>query len=176
MPTIQPLISTFSSTCLCCYRKHPNIDNEFCILPSLPCYQQHFHDWFMYLGTTQICWNLNKHCYYLISTLSMIWQIDASCSPFQCLNMLPFHIRMLGASLLGLITSTFSKYYFKTGTICLFVLSSHVFITLKFNSNPFGILLWKVVKPRDRNKINPTIGKIFRKYKPIRHYIVISRK
>ena len=48
----------------------------------------------MYLDTIQICRNLNEHYYYLISTTTVIWQIDASCSPFQSQNMLPFHIRL----------------------------------------------------------------------------------
>ena len=47
---------------------------------------------FVYLGTTQICWNLNEHNYYSISTTSVIWQIDAGCSPFR--SLLPFHIRL----------------------------------------------------------------------------------
>ena len=48
----------------------------------------------MYLGIIQICWNLNEHYYFLISTTSMIWQKDAKSSPFQLRNMLPFHIRL----------------------------------------------------------------------------------
>ena len=31
----------------------------------------------MYLGTIQICQNINEHYYYLISTIFVIWQIDA---------------------------------------------------------------------------------------------------
>ena len=67
--------------------------------------------------------------------------------------------RTLKANLLGPISS-FSKYYFKTGTICFTFLSSHVFTPLEFDSNHFGILLWKIVKPLDHNKIKPQIGKI----------------
>ena len=48
--------------------------------------------------------------------------------------------RTLKTNLLGLI-SIFSKYYFKTGTISLLFLFSHVFINLEFESNHFGILL-----------------------------------
>ena len=55
-------------------------------------------------------------------------------------NILWFHIKL------------FYKYYFKTATICLF-LSSHVFTASEFDSNYFGILLWKIVKPRDHNEI-----------------------
>ena len=40
---------TFSSTCFCYYRKHPNNDNMICPLPSSSCFQQHFHDWFYVL-------------------------------------------------------------------------------------------------------------------------------
>ena len=83
--------------------------------------------------------------------------------------------RTLKTNLLGLI-SNFSKYYFKTGTTCLLFSPSHVFATLICNINHFGILFWKLVKPRDDNEIKLLIGKIFRKYKPITHYFVISRK
>ena len=48
----------------------------------------------MYLGTIQICRKLNKNFYYLISITSVIWQIDANCSPFQLPSILPFHIRL----------------------------------------------------------------------------------
>ena len=48
----------------------------------------------LYLGTIQIWWNLNEHYYYLYITKSVICQIDTSCSPFQSLNMLPFHVRL----------------------------------------------------------------------------------
>ena len=61
-----------------------------------------------------------------------------------------YQVRMLKTNLLGLISS-FCKYYLKTGTICLLFFSSHVFATLKFDSNHFGTLLWKVIKPRDHN-------------------------
>ena len=85
-----------------------------------------------------------------------------------------FHITLKQLKL-GLI-SIFSKYYFKTGTICLVFLSSHIFTAVDFDGNHFGILLWKTVMPRDHNEIKLPIGKIFRKYKPIRHYFVMSRK
>ena len=63
----------------------------------------------------------------------------------------------------GLI-SNFSKYFSKIDTVWLLFLSSHVFTALEFDSNHFGILLWKIVKPRDHNEIKPPIGKMFRKY------------
>ena len=47
-----------------------------------------------YWGTIQIWQNLDEHQYYLTSTKSVICQIDTNCSPFQSLNMLPFHIRL----------------------------------------------------------------------------------
>ena len=88
--------------------------------------------------------------------------------------MLPSHqTRTLKTNLLSLI-SNFSTHYFETGTICLLFLSSHVFTALEFDSNHFGILLGIIVKPRNHNEIKPPIGKIFWKYKPIRHYIVTS--
>ena len=36
------------------------------------------------------------------------------------------------------LISNFSKYYFKTGAICLLFLSSQVFTALEFDSNHFG--------------------------------------
>ena len=48
----------------------------------------------MYLGTIQTCRKLNKNFHYLISITSVIWQIDANCSPFQLPNIPPFHIRL----------------------------------------------------------------------------------
>ena len=57
----------------------------------------------------------------------------------------------------------------KICTLCLLFLSSHIFIALEFDSNHFGVLLWKLVNPRDHSEIKPPIGKIFRKYKPIRY-------
>ena len=42
-------------------------------------------------------------------------------------------------------------------------LSSDVFTALEFESNHFGTLLWKIVKPRDNNEIEPRIEKIFLK-------------
>ena len=47
-----------------------------------------------YLGTVQIWQNLNENHYFLTSTKSVICQIAANCSPFQSLNMLPFHVRL----------------------------------------------------------------------------------
>ena len=107
----------------------------------------------------------------------MIFQIDANCSPSQFLNIVYFHIRLervkqIYCSLISIL----SIYYIQTGTLCLPFLSSHIFIALEINSDYFGILPWKIVKPRDHNEMEPPIGKIFRKYEPIRHYFVMSRK
>ena len=130
-----------------------------------------------YLGTVQIWWNLNEHYYCLTSTKSVIFQIDAHCSLFQSLNMLPFQIRLERLKLnYYILISNFSRYFFKTGTLWLLFLSSLPFAGLQFDNNYFDILLWKIVKPRDHNETKPPIGKIFRKYKPIRHYFVMSRK
>ena len=61
-----------------------------------------------------------------------------------------YQVRMLKTNLLGLI-SGFCKYYLKTVTICFLFFSLHVFAILKFDSNHFGTLLWKIVKLRDHN-------------------------
>ena len=79
-----------------------------------------------YLGTIQIWQNLNEYHFYLISTkfvLQVNFQIDSSCFPFKSLNMFSFN-------LYSLITY-FSKYYIKTGKLCLLFWSSHVFTTSK---------------------------------------------
>ena len=127
-PSIQLFISiwikshiSFSSTCFCYYRKHPNNDNKICSLLCSTCFKQHFHDCFLYLGTIQIWGNFIWHCHYLTWTKSVICQIDPNCSPFQSLNMLSFHIRHERLKVIynGLI-SHFFKYYFKTGTFASF--------------------------------------------------------
>ena len=82
---------------------------------------------------------------------------------------------MPAGDLLGLI-SDFSIYYFKTGTMCLLSLSSHVFTALEFDSNHFGNLLWKIVKPRDHNEIKSLIRRIFWNYKTIKHYFAMCQK
>ena len=75
----------------------------------------------LYLGTIQIRRNVNEHYYYLTSTTSMICQIDANCSPFQSLNMLPYHIWLERLKLIYYdFNIKFSKYYFKTDTILKF--------------------------------------------------------
>ena len=104
LPTIQLSVSnwektiwrhiSFSSTCFCYYRKHPNNDNKICQLPYFLASSTTFMTDSTYLDTIQIYQNLNEYYYYLISTTSLIWQIDANFSPFQSLNMLPFHIRL----------------------------------------------------------------------------------
>ena len=120
---------SFSSACFCYYRKHPNNDNK--ISSQLACFQQRFQDWFFVRRFTIRIWqNLNEHYCYLTSIKSAIWQIDTNRSPFQLLNMLPFHIlrntRTLKTNLLQFII-IFSKYYFKIGTIFHLFLSSYLF-------------------------------------------------
>ena len=76
-----------SSTCFCHYRNILVIEIRFaCNYLLLTTDSQYLH-------TIQIWRNLNEYHYYLTSTKSMTCQIKANCSPFQLLNMLPFHIR-----------------------------------------------------------------------------------
>ena len=91
--------------------------------------------------------------------------------------MFPFHIRLGHLKLLyyGII-SIFSKYYFKTSTVCILFLASHVFTALDFFSNHLDILLWKILKALDHNEVRLPTRKIFRKYKPIRHDFEMPRK
>ena len=73
-------------------------------------------------------------------------------SPFQSLNMLPLHIRPERWKLTYYrLISNVPRCYFKTGTISPLFLESHVFAALEFDSNYFGILLWKIIVPRDHN-------------------------
>ena len=65
---------------------------------------------------------------------------------------------------------------FNINFLKILLLSLHVLTTSEFHSNHFGILLRKIVKPGDHNEIKLAIRKIFRKYKPIRHYLVMSQK
>ena len=69
----------------------------------------------------------------------MICQIEANCSPFQSVIMPPFHIRLERLKLFNIKFSNI-KFYFKTDAL-----------SLEFDSNYFGILLWKIVQPRDHN-------------------------
>ena len=78
------------------------------------------------------------------------------------------HLELLEVIYYSLIP-IFAQYYFKTGTLCLST-------AVKLDSNYFGVLLWKKVKPRSFNEIKPPIAKIFQKYKPGRHYFVMSQK
>ena len=55
-------------------------------------------------------------------------------------------------------------------------LCSYIFATLEFDSNYLVSFLWNIVKLPDHSEVKPPIGKIFWKYKPIRHYLVMSSK
>ena len=136
-----------------------------------------FMTYFKYLGTTQIWWNLNEHHCYLTSTNSVVFQIDATCSPFQVLNMLPLQFRLEPLRLIYCsLTRNFSEYHFKTDALCLFFFPSHVFSAFDFDSSYIGILLWKIVKPHDDVEIKPLVGEIFQDYKLIIHYFLMSQK
>ena len=100
---------SFSSTCFCHYRKYLNNDN-------------------ISLGTVQIWQNLNELHYYLTLTKSVICQIDGNCSLCQWLNMLPFKVKLKRLKLIYFsLISIFSKFQFKTGTLCPLFLPSYLF-------------------------------------------------
>ena len=121
----------FSSTCFFYYRKILiAIIIRFARYHRLLASNSTFMTDSIYLGTIQIFQNLNEYYYYLISTKSVIWQMDTNCSPFQSLTL-------------------------KQVQISSFFLSPYVFTALAFYSNHFGILHWKIVKPRDHNEIKP---------------------
>ena len=135
---------SFSSTYFCYYRKHPNNNNKIYSLLSFMTDSQ-------YLGIIQIWWNLNEYYYYLTSPKSFIYQIALHSSRWNA--SFRHQIRKLKTDLLQ-FNINFSRHFFKTSTLCLLFLSSHV-----FDSNYFGILLWKIVKRCDHNETKPPIGK-----------------
>ena len=155
---------SFSSTCFCYYRKHSNNDNKICSLPSSSCFQQHFHDLFYVLrcnsDLSKLEWTLLLFNFSYIRDLTNRRKLFSI--PVTEYASFSHQVRTLKTHLLGLI-SNFTKYCFKIGTIYLLFLSSHVFTALKFDSNHFDILLWKIKKPREHNEIKPPIGTIFRK-------------
>ena len=74
-------------------------------------------------------WTLLFNC----ATKSVIFQIDTNCSPFQLLNLIPFHIRPECLKLIYYsLISILSKYHFKTGTLSLLFLSSYALTALDF--------------------------------------------
>ena len=182
LPKIQLFISTWEKSYEDIYHSPPHV---YVVTGSilvtmirfacyhLPRFRQHFHDWLYVLkdnsDLSKLEWTLlllNFNCIRDLTNRRRLFSIPvAEYAFFSPLA------RTLKNNLLVLI-SNFSKYYFKTGTICLLFFSSHVFNTLEFDSNHFGILLWKIVKPRDQNEIKPPIEKIFWKYKPIWHFFV----
>ena len=103
----------------------------------------------------------------------MVFQIDATCSPFQALNMLPLQFRLEPLRLIYCsLTTNFSKYHFKTDALCLLFFPSHVSTAFDFDSSYISILLWKIVKPHDYVEIKPLVGEIFQKYELIIHYFL----
>ena len=147
------------------------------LLASSACYKQHFEEWFSVFKCNADLRKLEWTPLLLTSIKSVICQIDVNCSPFQSLNIVLFHIRAeyLKSTYYSLI-SIFSRYYFETDKVCFFHSSSHVFPDIDFDSNYFGIPLSQIVKPRDHNETKPLKGKIFQKYKLIRHYFSMSKK
>ena len=82
---------SFSSTCFCCHRKHPNNDViRFAHYHLLLTLNSTFQTDSQFLGIIQIWQNLNEH-QLLTSTTSVIFQKEANCSPFQSLDLLSFH-------------------------------------------------------------------------------------
>ena len=73
---------SFSCTCSCRYRKHPNNDNNICALESSACFQQHFDGWFTVLSYNSYLKKFEWTPLLLTLTKSMIYQRDANCSPF----------------------------------------------------------------------------------------------
>ena len=140
---------SFSCTCFCYYEKHPNNDNKICPLPSYSCFQRHLHYWFYVLkynsDLPKLEWTplFNFNYIRYLANRRKLFSIPVAEHTSFSHQAFFSHLFTLKANLLGLIAN-FSKYYFKTGTIYLLFLSSHVFAGLEFDSNHFGILLWKM--------------------------------
>ena len=141
---------SFSFTGLCYHRKLLNNDNKIFPPPSSSCFRQHFHDWLYVLrynsDLSKLEWTLLLFHFNYIRDLTNGRKLFSI--PFVEYASFSHQTRTLKTNPLGL-KSIFSKYYFKTCTICLLFLSSYVFTALTFDSNHFGILLWKIVKPRN---------------------------
>ena len=69
----------------------------------------------------------------------------------------PHQAKTLKTNHFGLV-SNISKYYCKTGTVCL----PFVPTALEFDCNNFGSLLWKTIKPHGHNEIKPQIKNILK--------------
>ena len=154
-------------------RKHPNNDNKIYPLPSSTRFQKQFHEWFHVLrynsDLSKLEWTLLLFSFNNIGDLTINRKLFSI--PVADYASFSHHARTNKTNLLGLISSC-SKYHFKPGTICPLFWSSHVFTPLEFDSYHF----WKIVKPCDHNEVKTPIGKVFQKYKPIRHYFVMSQK
>ena len=145
------------STFFCYYRKHHNDDNKIYPVSCSSCFQQYFRDCFCVLryisDLSKLEWTLLLFNSKYIRDFTNRRKLSIPVAGYASFS----KARTLKTNLLGL-TSNISKYYFKTGTICLLFLSSHVLTALEFDSNYFGVLLWKIVKPRNHNEIKPPIG------------------
>ena len=115
-------IYIFSSTFFCYYRKHPSKDNKVCPRPCSSCFQQHFQNWFYVprynSDLPKLEWTLLLFNFKYIRDLTNIRKLFSI--PVAGYASFP-KARGLKTNLLGLI-SNISKYYFKTGTICLLFL------------------------------------------------------
>ena len=133
---------SFSITCFCYYKKHPNNDNKICPLPPSPCFQQSFHDWFYVLmynsDLSKLEWTLLIFNFNFIRDLTNRHRLFSI--PVAEYASFSYQVRTLRTNLLGLIPN-FSKHYSKISTICFVLLPSHVFTALEVISNHFSVLL-----------------------------------
>ena len=113
--------TSFSSTYFSYYRKHPNSDKKIFPLPSSSCFQQHFHDWFYVLrcnsDLSKLEWTILLFNFNYIRDLTNRRKLFSI--PVAEYASFSHQARVFKTNLLSLI-SNFSKYYFKTGTICPF--------------------------------------------------------
>ena len=127
-----------------------------------------------YLGTIQIWRNLNEH--------HSFWYIEIKSYLFAKKMQIVLYSSRWIARMLKTHLLQFNNKPFLNINLTLVHLpqlahfTSHAFTTLECDSNYFVILLWKIIKPYEHNKIKPPIGKLFHKYKPITHYFVMFQK
>ena len=138
LPTIQLFISKWEKSYEDIYLSPPHISvitgnilitiKKIFPLPSSSCFQQHFHDWFYVLRCNsdllKLEWTLLLFNFNYIRALTNRRKLFSI--PVAEYASFSHQARTLKTNLLGLI-SNFSKYYFKTGTICSFLMFTCIY-------------------------------------------------
>ena len=117
---------SLSSTCFCYYKNRPNNDNKICPVLSSSSFQQHFHNWFYVLrynsDHSKLEWTLllfNFNCIRDLTNRRKLFSIPiAEYASFS--NQAGTFKTIYHGNIMNLLSlkSHFSKYYFKSCTIC----------------------------------------------------------